>query len=52
MFMPLCTHPVLSGPALDNIQKSAIGEVVVGHDLSSRRTFDLIKLKQILIAGI
>ncbi len=36
-----CTHPVLSGPALDNIQKSAIEKACrIGHDLSSRRTFD------------
>lgn len=47
-----CTHPVLSGPALDNIQKSAIKKLVVLDtiDLSEERLID--KIEQISISEL
>ena len=45
-----CTHPVLSGPAMDNIQKSAIKKLVVLDTiyLPEERLID--KIEQISIA--
>ena len=47
-----CTHPVLSGPALDNIQKSAIEKLVVLDTiyLPEERLID--KIEQISIADL
>ena len=47
-----CTHPVLSGPAMDNIQKSAIKQLVVLDTfyLPEERLFD--KLEKISIAHL
>ena len=47
-----CTHPVLSGPALDNIQKSAIEKLVVLDTiyLPEERLID--KIEQISIANL
>lgn len=47
-----CTHPVLSGPALDNIQHSAIEKLIVLDtiDLPSERLID--KIDQISIAEL
>ena len=47
-----CTHPVLSGPALDNIQKSAIEKLVVLDTiyLPEERLID--KIEQISIAHL
>ena len=47
-----CTHPVLSGPALDNIQKSAIEKLVVLDTiyLPEERLID--KVEQISIADL
>ncbi len=47
-----CTHPVLSGPALDNIQNSAIEKLVVLDTiyLSEERLID--KIEQISIAEL
>lgn len=47
-----CTHPVLSGPALDNIEKSAIEKLVVLDTiyLPEERLID--KIEQISIANL
>jgi len=47
-----CTHPVLSGPAMDNIQKSAIKKLVVLDTiyLPEERLID--KIEQISIAHL
>ena len=47
-----CTHPVLSGPALDNIQKSAIEKLIVLDTiyLPEERLID--KIEQISIADL
>ena len=47
-----CTHPVLSGPAMDNIQKSAIKKLVVLDTiyLPEERLID--KIEQISIAKL
>jgi ribose-phosphate pyrophosphokinase 1 len=47
-----CTHPVLSGPAMENIQKSAIKKLVVLDTiyLSEDRLID--KIEQISIAHL
>ena len=47
-----CTHPVLSGPALENIEKSAIQKLVVLDTiyLSEERLID--KIEQISIAEL
>ncbi|VOV76844.1 ribose-phosphate pyrophosphokinase [Streptococcus pneumoniae] len=50
--MEPCTHPVLSGPATDNIQKSAIKKLVVLDTiyLPEERLID--KIEQISIAHL
>ena len=52
MSMPHVLHPVLSGPALDNIQKSAIEKLVVLDTiyLPEERLID--KIEQISIADL
>jgi ribose-phosphate pyrophosphokinase len=48
-----CTHPVLSGPAVDNISKSQLDELVVTDTIplgTAAETCD--KIRQLSIAGM
>ena len=45
-----CTHPVLSGPAMDNIQKSAIKKLVVLDTIYLPEDRLIDKIEQISIA--
>lgn len=47
-----CTHPVLSGPALDNIEKSAIKKLVVLDTISLPEERLIDKIEQISIADL
>ena len=47
-----CTHPVLSGPALDNIQKSAIEKLVVLDTIYLPEEHLIDKIEQISIADL
>lgn len=46
----LCTHPVLSGPAYDRIEKSALTELIVTDTIPLKQASD--KIKVISIAGL
>ena len=47
-----CTHPVLSGPAMDNIQKSAIKKLVVLDTIYLPEDRLIDKIEQISIAKL
>ncbi|KXT75300.1 ribose-phosphate diphosphokinase [Streptococcus sp. DD12] len=47
-----CTHPVLSGPALDNIEKSAIEKLVVLDTIYLPEEHLIDKIEQITIADL
>jgi ribose-phosphate pyrophosphokinase len=47
-----CTHPVLSGPALERIEKSAIEELVVLDTIALDECKKIGKIKQLTIASI
>jgi ribose-phosphate pyrophosphokinase len=47
-----CTHPVLSGPAIERITKSAITELVVLDTLELPEEKRIDKIKQLSVAGI
>jgi ribose-phosphate pyrophosphokinase len=48
-----CTHPVLSGPALDRIEKSEIKEVLVTDTIQlSDRAKNCKKIKVLSVSGI
>ena len=47
-----CTHPVLSGPAIERIEKSAIEELVVLDTIDLPESKQIDKIKQLSVAGI
>jgi ribose-phosphate pyrophosphokinase len=48
-----CTHPVLSGPAMDRIENSAIKEVVVTDTIPlSERAMNCSKIKALSVSGL
>ena len=48
-----CTHPVLSGPAVENIEKSQLDELVVTDTIPLRpKAAKCAKIRQLSIAGI
>ncbi|MDQ0222106.1 ribose-phosphate diphosphokinase [Streptococcus moroccensis] len=47
-----CTHPVLSGPAMDNIQKSAIKKLIVLDTIYTPEDRLIDKIEQISIADL
>lgn len=47
-----CTHPVLSGPALDNIQRSAIEKLIVLDTIYLPKERLIDKIEQISIADL
>ncbi len=47
-----CTHPVLSGPAIERINKSAITELVVMDTLELPKSKCINKIKQLSVADI
>jgi ribose-phosphate pyrophosphokinase len=47
-----CTHPVLSGPAIERIQKSAIEELVVLDTIQLSSDKDIDKIKQLSVCDI
>ena len=48
-----CTHPVLSGPAIDNINKSELDELVVTDTIPLRKAAqECKKIRQLTIAGM
>ncbi|MEJ6400159.1 ribose-phosphate diphosphokinase [Nicoliella lavandulae] len=47
-----CTHPVLSGPAIERIQKSPIKQLVVTDSIQLKPEQEIDKIKQITIAKL
>ena len=47
-----CTHPVLSGPALERIEKSPIKELVVTDTLVWNKDRDCKKIKTLSVANV
>jgi len=47
-----CTHPVLSGPAIERIEKSAISELVVLNTIYLPEEKRIPKIKEISVAPI
>jgi ribose-phosphate pyrophosphokinase len=48
-----CTHPVLSGKAVENIENSSIDEIVVGDSIPlSAAAHACLKIKQVSLSGI
>lgn len=47
-----CTHPVLSGPAIERIEKSVITELVVLDTIELPEEKRISKIKQLSVAGI
>ncbi len=42
--MACCTHPVLSGPAYERIEKGALDELVITNTIPVKRELDKIKV--------
>jgi ribose-phosphate pyrophosphokinase len=47
-----CTHPVLSGPAIERIQNSNIKELVVTNSINLGEEKKISKLKQLSVAPL
>ncbi|MHA8137838.1 ribose-phosphate diphosphokinase [Lactobacillaceae bacterium Scapto_B20] len=47
-----CTHPVLSGPAIERIEKSPIKQLVVTDSIQLKPEQNIDKINQITIAGL
>jgi ribose-phosphate pyrophosphokinase len=48
-----CTHAVLSGPALDNIERSPLAELVVGDSIPlQQRARECGRIKQLSVAPL
>jgi ribose-phosphate pyrophosphokinase len=47
-----CTHPVLSGPAIERIEKSSIKELVVLDTIDLPKDKQISKIKQLTVSGI
>ena len=47
-----CTHPVLSGPAKERIENSAIKQLIVTNSIQLERIENLIIQKELSVAGL
>ncbi|MBU0507175.1 MAG: ribose-phosphate pyrophosphokinase [bacterium] len=50
--MACCTHPVLSGPAIERIQNSELEKLIVTDTIALRQEKKIDKIKQLTVAGI
>jgi ribose-phosphate pyrophosphokinase len=48
-----CTHPVLSGPAIDNLNRSVLDELVVTDTIPlSEAALNCSKIRQVSLSGM